>query len=207
MFMITAVQTNAYRATKDMIYLDHAATQMAAYLDKLQQPDGLFQHADDVPAYWGRGDGWVAAGFTELLTNLPKDHPLYPKIMAGYQKMMAALLKYQAPDGMWRQLIDHADSWPETSGTGMFVFAMASGVRNGWLDAAQYKEPARKAWIGLSAFLNDAGQVRDVCVGTNKYDMKQGADGMVAYYQNRGKVVGDLHGQAAFVWAAWAMVR
>src|SRR5882762_977500 len=67
MYMITAVQVQAYRATKDVRYLDRAALTMAAYLDKLQQPNGLFYHAADSPFYWGRGNGWVAAGMTELL--------------------------------------------------------------------------------------------------------------------------------------------
>ncbi len=74
MFMITAVQTEAYRATKDEKYIDHAAKEMAMYLDSLQQPNGLFYHAPDVPFFWGRGDGWMASGnvFTSSsLTNRP----------------------------------------------------------------------------------------------------------------------------------------
>ena len=62
MYMITAVQVQAYRATGDSKYLDRAAKAMVAYLDKLQQPNGLFFHAPDVPFYWGRGNGWMAAG-------------------------------------------------------------------------------------------------------------------------------------------------
>ena len=61
MYMITAVQVQAYRATGDAKYVDRAALEMAAYLDKLQQPNGLFFHAADVPFFWGRGNGWVAA--------------------------------------------------------------------------------------------------------------------------------------------------
>src|SRR6185503_4510764 len=57
MFMVTGLQMQAYRATKDPVYMNRAAVEMAAYLDKLQQPNGLFHHADDVPFYWGRGDG------------------------------------------------------------------------------------------------------------------------------------------------------
>src|ERR1017187_6742082 len=67
MFMITAVEVQAYRATGDRKYIDRAALEMTAYLDKLQQPNGLFFHAPDVPFYWGRGDGWVAVGMAELL--------------------------------------------------------------------------------------------------------------------------------------------
>jgi rhamnogalacturonyl hydrolase YesR len=53
MFMITVVQVQAYRATKDRKYIDRAALTMAAYLDKLQQPNGLFFHAADSAFYWG----------------------------------------------------------------------------------------------------------------------------------------------------------
>src|SRR6266403_1494608 len=66
MYMITIVQVQAFRATGDSKYLDRAALEMAAYRDKLQQPNGLFFHAPDAPFYWGRGNGWVAAGMTEL---------------------------------------------------------------------------------------------------------------------------------------------
>ena len=62
MYMITAVQAEAFRATRDRKYLDRAALTMAAYLDRLQQPNGLFFHAADSAFYWGRGNGWVAAG-------------------------------------------------------------------------------------------------------------------------------------------------
>ncbi len=67
MYMLTILQLEAYRATGDKKYLDRDAHEMVAYLDKLQQPNGLFYHAPDVPFFWGRGDGWVAAGMTEML--------------------------------------------------------------------------------------------------------------------------------------------
>lgn len=72
MYMITAVEAQAFRATRDPKYLDRAALTMAAYLDKLQQPNGLFFHAADSAFYWGRGNGWVAAGMAELLRSLRK---------------------------------------------------------------------------------------------------------------------------------------
>lgn len=115
MYMLTMLQLEAYRATGDKKYLDRDAKEMVAYLDKLQQPNGLFFHAPDVQFYWGRGDGWVAAGMAEMLSTLPENHPDRARIMKGYKLMMTALLKYQGKDGMWRQLIDKDDAWPETS--------------------------------------------------------------------------------------------
>src|SRR5215472_17225308 len=55
MYMLTILQLEAYRATGDRKYLDRDAKEMAAYLDKLQQTNGLFYHAPDVPFVWGRG--------------------------------------------------------------------------------------------------------------------------------------------------------
>lgn len=106
MYMITLVQVQAYRATGESKYIDRAALEMAAYLDKLQQPNGLFYHALDAPFFWGRGNGWVAAEMAELLRSLPANHPLRPRIMESYRKMMASLLKFQGKDGTWRQLLD-----------------------------------------------------------------------------------------------------
>ena len=200
MFMITAVQIQAYRATGETKYADRAATAMVAYLDRLQQPNGLFFHAPDSPFYWSRGNGWMAAGFAELLRSLPADHPARPRILAGYRTMMASLLRMQGEDGLWRQLLDHAEAWPETSGTGMFAFAMITGVKAGWLDASVYAQPARKAWLGLVSHLDAAGNIDHVCAGTNK-------GSSVQYYLDRPRNVGDLHGQAPVLWAASALLR
>ena len=200
MYMITILQTQAFRATGDKVYLDRAAREAVAYLDKLQQPNGLFYHAPNVPFFWGRGDGWFAAGMSELLTSLPADHPQRARIFAGYQKMMAALLANQAAAGMWHQLIDDPKSWPETSSTGMFAFAFITGVKQGWLDANTYGPAARKAWLKLITYLNDDGAIRDVCAGT-------GAQNNHDYYLARPRLVGDFHGQAPVLWCATALLR
>ena len=200
MYMITAIQAQAFRATGDMTYLERAAKTMVAYLDKLQQPNGLFFHAPDAQFYWSRGNGWQAAGMTELLLSLPKDHALRPRIVKGYNLMMESLLKYQSEDGLWRQLVDHPESWVETSGTGMFTFAFVTGVKKGWLPKKTFGPAARKAWLGLAKHIDSNANVTDVCVGTNK-------GFSVQYYMDRARAVGDLHGQAAALWSVMALLR
>lgn len=199
MFMITALQAQAYRATKDEKYINRAAKEMVLYLDSLQKPNGLFYHAPDVPFFWGRGNGWMAAGMAEMLSALPANNPDRPRIIKGYQTMMSALLAYQAPSGMWRQLIDEPTSWEESSSTGMFAYAMVVGVKKGWLNKEKYAPAARKAWLGLVSQLDENGDVKEVCEGTNKKNDKQ-------YYLDRKRVVGDLHGQAPILWTAAALV-
>lgn len=200
MYMSTILQVQAFRAAGDSKYLDRAALEMVAYLDKLQQPNGLFFHAPDVPFFWGRGDGWFAAGMAELLRSLPADHSKRPRILEGYRRMMKALLTNQGTDGMWRQLIDHPESWPETSSTGMFTFAMITGVNNGWLDEQTYGPAARKAWIALVGYIDQNADVTNVCVGTGKKNDLE-------YYLTRPRRTGDMHGQAPVLWAASALLR
>jgi len=199
-FMITAVQAQAYRATAQRRYIDRAAREMVLHLDKLQEPNGLFFHSPDAPFFWGRGNGWIAAGLSDLLRALPADNPDRPRIMKGYQTMMAALLQYQAASGMWRQLIDDPEAWPETSCTGMFAFAFISGVKEGWLDEKIYGPAARKSWLALITYLNADGDIREVCQRTAKKNSRD-------HYLNRKRMTGDMHGQAPVLWCATALLR
>lgn len=200
MYMITAVQAQAYRVTGEEKYIERAAREMVFYLKELQKPNGLFYHAPDVPFYWGRGNGWMAAGMAELLSSLPETNEHYAVIMEGYRTMMASLLRYQTPAGMWRQLIDDEESWPETSGTGMFTFAMITGVKKGWLDVKTYGPAVKKAWLTLVSYLDENDDMREVCEGTNKKNDRQ-------YYLDRRRITGDMHGQAPLLWCAAALLR
>jgi unsaturated rhamnogalacturonyl hydrolase len=198
MYMITILQVQAFRASGDSKYLDRAAHEMLAYLDRLQRPNGLFYHAPDAPFYWARGNGWVAAGMAEILSSLPARHPARKRILRSYRKMMSSVLKYQDRDGMWHQLVDHAESWPETSGSAMFTYAMIRGVKSGWLPG-KYASAARKAWLALVTYLEPNGDLRNVCEGTGKKNDFQ-------YYLDRKRLTGDLHGQAPMLWCAWALL-
>lgn len=200
MFMITAVQSQAFRATGDRKYIDRAAREMILYLDTIQLDNGLFYHSPTAHFSWGRGNGWMAAGMSEILRAMPADHPDRPRIMEGYHKMMATLLEHQAEDGMWRQIIDDPGFWKETSSTAMFTYAMITGVKNGWLDEQVYGAAARKAWISLVGYIDDDDNVTEICEGTGTSSDRN-------YYMNRKRNTGDFHGQAPMLWCATALLR
>lgn len=199
MFMITIVQAQAYHVTGKREYIDRAAKEMVVYLDELQRPNGLFYHAPDVPYFWARGNGWMAAGMAELLLFTPKDNPNRTRILEGYRLMMKSLKGYQSESGMWNQLVDKTDCWPETSGSAMFAYAVIMGVKKGWLDATEYGPVARKAWIALVSYINEDGDVEEVCVGTDKKNDLQ-------FYYNRPRITGDYHGQAPMLWCTYALL-
>ena len=199
MYMITTIQAQAYRVTGDSKYMDRAAREMVLYLDSIQQPSGLFYHAPTAPFCWGRGNGWMAVGMSELLRMLPEDNPDRTAIMKGYLKMMEKLKDTQGENGMWKQVVDDVTMWEETSGSAMFTYAIITGVKKGWLPAEEYGPVARNGWIALARYVNKKGDVEAVCEGTMLGDNSD-------HYRNRKPLTGDLHGQAPVLWCAYALI-
>lgn len=200
MYMVGSLQIQAFKSLKDTVYLNRAACQLVTYCEKLQRPNGLFYHRNDAPFYWGRGNGWGAAAMAEVLDVLPVSNRYYHPLMNSYKKMMGGLLALQGKDWMWHQLLDDPSSFAETSCTGMFLYAMATGLSKGWLPRNDYGEAVQQGWNALSGYVNENGAVRKVCVGTNAKKNKK-------HYLNRPRSTGNFHGEAAVLWAATAMVR
>lgn len=202
-YMTGSLMVQAYRATKDMKYIDFFAEYMLTYMEKLQQSNGLYWHKTDSKNYWGRGNGWSAAGSTELLQVLPTTHAKYAAVLAGYQKQMKGLLTVQKENGIWMQLLGSTDpkNWEETSGSAMFLFAIFTGLKNGWLESDTFLEPAKKGWMALAGFLQGA-KLASVAAGFWP------STGTASDYLNAAKgAPGDSHGTAAFLWAATAAVN
>ena len=195
MFMATAVLAPSGARAGHERDLDRAARLLIEYAARLQQASGLFHHATDGPAAWGRGNGFAALGLMETLTRMGPSHPARAQVLAIYRRQMAAALAHQAPDGTWRQIIDAPGAYREESATAMLLSAMARGVRLGWLDRS-YLPAIRRAWRALSAHVTDEGAVIDVCAGT-------GAGPTRRYYFDRPAVTGaDDRGGAMALLAA-----
>ena len=198
-YMISFLQTQAWRVDGDRRHLDLAAAEMAMYLEKIQLANGLFYHAPDVPYAWARGNGWMAAGMALLLSCLPEDNPHWTAIRDAYLRMMSTLRRFQRSDGLWGQLVDEPDSWGETSGSAMFAFAFQEGINQGLLPADPYEACVRRAYAALVARMDEYGNISDVCEGTGKKNDH-------AYYLARGRVNGDPHGQAPMLWLCSALM-
>lgn len=200
MYMVGSLQVQAFKSTGDTVYLNRAAKTIKVYCDKLQRPNGLFYHRADAPFYWGRGNGWAAAAFAELIQVLPEDHIYYADIKSAYQKMMKTLISFQGADGMWHQLLDDPASYAEASCTGMFIYALATGMDFGWLAADAYASIVSKGWDALAGYVDEEGRTESVCIGTNAKNSKE-------HYLTRPTKTGNFHGQAAVLWSATALLR
>jgi unsaturated rhamnogalacturonyl hydrolase len=111
--------------------------------------------------YWGRGNGWVLAGLARMLEQMPADfeqRAAYEKI---YLDMAARLVELQQADGNWRSsLLDQeAEPVPESSGTGLLVFALAWGLNNNLLEGDAYSNSVRKGWQALINAVHPNGKL------------------------------------------------
>jgi len=196
----TTMQSLAYAATGREKYLNRAVMQVLTYAKKFQEPSGLFYHGPESQFFWGRGNGWCAAAFAELLSVMPESHAKRPEVLAAYRRMMDALLMHQDRRGIWRQLIDDPKSWVETSSSGMFLFALSEGVKRRWLPDKPYRTAVERAWPALAAFVDQQGRLAEVCVGTGHGKTRE-------HYLDRPRQLGDAHGQAGMLWAAASIIE
>jgi len=165
MFMATSVLARVAARSGDDRYAQAAGRLLTEYAGKLQRADGLFVHAIDGPHAWGRGNGFAALGVVDALTYLPAAWPQRPAVLGIYRRHMSALLKHQADDGAWRQVIDEPAAYRELTVTAMTVAAMARGVRLGWLDRT-FVPAIERGWGAVRARVAKDGALRDVCPST-----------------------------------------
>lgn len=177
----------------DQKFIDDAANNIIHQGALEADTDGLWFHGYFVndkkhaPFKWGRGNGWVTVTLVEALSAMPDNDPLRPKLIELLKNQIEGLKKVQAPDGMWRQVLDKPELWEETSCTAMFAYGIARAANRGWIDASDMAV-ARKAFAGIAKNVTEDGVVKGTCQGTN---IGQDLD----YYINRPRPDDDLHGR------------
>lgn len=101
--------------------------------------------------YWSRGNGWVFAALARVLDRLPPAAPNRSEYESDFRAMAGALASLQRSDGFWNpSLMDPSHfGGPETTGTSLFVYGMAWGIRTGLLSESEYGDVVRRAWQGM----------------------------------------------------------
>jgi unsaturated rhamnogalacturonyl hydrolase len=191
---------------------DEVANQLLIYARHLQVESGLFIHAWDEsglqpwadpvthrsPEHWCRAIGWYGMASTQVLDELPADHPQRQQIIDVVRRLVAAMARYQDPGtGRWFQVVDKgglAGNWTETSCSSMYTYTIAKAVQRGYVSRT-YLPAARQGYRGVlarAAILPDGlTDIVDICIGTNVGDL--------AFYFARPRATNDLHGLGAFL--------
>ncbi|WP_433939681.1 glycoside hydrolase family 88/105 protein [Paenibacillus lautus] len=163
------------------------------------------------PHYWSRALGWYAMALVDSLEYFPVDHPKRGTIMGIFERLSRALGRYQEKEsGLWFQVLDQGSregNYLETSGSSMFIYALAKGVRLHYLEQPS-RSIAERAYEGLVqrfVEIDDAGvHLHSICHGAGLSDDRNGS---YEYYIGE-KVVSDAQiGVAPFILASLEMER
>ena len=198
MFMSATILGRAFRLTGNPKYSDILSDFLLS--GKIQQSHGLFWHCRSAAYYWGRGNGFAAMGLAEALTYLPEDHANRYDIVLMYKRLMDSLGRLQHHSGMLNQVLDIPGSYLEFTATCMMGYAMARGIRLGFL-SDEFNSVVVQAWKGVSERVDEVGNVVDACSST-------GVQENVREYVDRPAIFGydDRSGGMA-IWFAVEMER
>jgi unsaturated rhamnogalacturonyl hydrolase len=164
------------------------------------------------PHFWGRAIGWYAMALVDVLDYVPENHSRREQIVAILNRLSVALAQVQdATTGLWYQVLDQgarAGNYLESSASCMFVYALAKGVRQGYLPE-QYLAIARKGYQGIvQEFITIEAEglvtLEKTCavagLGGNPY-----RDGSFAYYVGERVAANDYKGVGPFILASLEM--
>lgn len=167
-FMGCAILAQTGGLTGDRKYFDMALRHFRFMRNLCLREDGIYRHSPLDEAAWGRGNGFPALGLALTLSDTPESHSGRAEILEGYREHMKALLSHQDPTGMWHNVIDRVGSFRELTSTSMIGFALARGLRRGWLEGDEFRQAVDRAWYGLKTRVAADGSLVDVCRSTGK---------------------------------------
>lgn len=164
------------------------------------------------PHFWGRAMGWYAMGIVDTLDHFPKGHPRRKEIEAILERLVTAISKVQdQKSGVWWDILDlggKEKNYLESSCSAMFVYAIARGVREGYLNE-KYLPIAVRGWDGIKKeFIKTNaeghaewhGTVSVSGLGGNPY-----RDGSYEYYMSEKIRLNDAKGLGPAIKAALEM--
>jgi unsaturated rhamnogalacturonyl hydrolase len=162
------------------------------------------------PMFWGRAIGWYVMAIVDVLDYLPRNNPKRDALIAILNRTMTALQKVQDKSGTWWLILDmpgREKNYLEASASCMFTYALAKGVRMGYLPTS-FMKTANTAWSGIQkeffetkdGGLNLLRTIGGAGLGGNPY-----RDGTFNYYVGERIVTNDPKGIGACLLASVEM--
>jgi len=161
------------------------------------------------PNFWARAMGWFMMAITDILDYFPLEHPQRETLIQIFRHATEATLAVQDETSwVWYQILDQAGrpgNYLEASASCMFVYAIAKGVRLGYLDPSNLQS-VRRGYQGiLDQFVvideHSYVNLNRICsvggLGGNPY-----RDGSFEYYISEPVVSNDYKGFGPFIMAS-----
>jgi unsaturated rhamnogalacturonyl hydrolase len=169
----------------------------------------------DSSEFWARGMGWYMMALVDTLDDYPEDNPGRATLIAILRREAAAIKRYQdQKTGLWYDVMNkpgEKGNYFEASAACMFVYALAKGVRRGYLpdiEPSGYLAVAERGYKGILAqFIRTQGNEVSLA-GTVKASGLGGSpyrDGTYAYYIGEKVIDNDPKGVGALLLASTEM--
>ena len=194
--------------------LDEACRQIRLFADRLRDPaTGLYCQGEGYGIFpswpprerrrtegaWARGNGWMMLAVVELLDALPEGHPQRGSVRRILTDFVGALRGYQGQEGMWHQVVNRQDSYPELSGTCLLLYGMARGRCRGWIEE-DLSDVLEKGCRAILRCVDREANIRRVCIGTPFQECEQA-------YCDLPAPLNDPHGHGPFLLACCELCR
>jgi unsaturated rhamnogalacturonyl hydrolase len=167
------------------------------------------------PLFWARAMGWYADALVDALDYFPATHPKRKALIDILNRLVNAVEKQQdKTTGLWYDIMNYngpgkEKNYFEASASCQFTYAIAKGVRKGYLPAAKIAI-AKKGYDGIvkqfikveNGQTNLHGTVKVSGLGGNPY-----RDGSFEYYMSEPVIVNDPKGLGAFLLASYEMEK
>ena len=156
--------------------------------------------------FWLRSTGWYLMALVDTIGECREElYEHYRALVDIFRESLRGVLQYQAPDGLFFQVIDHPEAdgnYTETSGSAMIAYALLKGVRLGILDPEKYLPIGKRVFeVLVQTKLTDEG-LTDICwVAGLGPEKNPNRDGSVAYYLSEPKKTNDAKGVGPFIMA------
>jgi len=178
--------------------------------DESKQMQWANKETGTSPNFWARAMGWYADALVDALDYFPEDHPKRRALIDILNRLINAIEKQQdKTTGLWYDVMNYGGAgkeknYFEASASSQFVYAVAKGVRKGYLPATKITI-AKKGYDGIvkrfikveNGQTNLYGTVKVSGLGGNPF-----RDGSFQYYMSEPVIVNDPKGIGAFLLAS-----
>jgi unsaturated rhamnogalacturonyl hydrolase len=180
--------------------------------DESKQERWANKQTGDSSQFWARAIGWAMMALVDTISYYPENDPGRRQLIAELKRDAAAVARYQdSKTGLWYQVMDRAGAkgnYLESSASCMFVYALAKGVRRGYLPRS-YLANAARGYSGIQSHFIQSGADGDVSLTGTAQAAGLGGDpyrdGSYAYYISEKTTTDDPKGVGAFLLAATEM--
>lgn len=137
---------------------------------------GLFRHKWDESsgtyarsALWAVGNGWALTGLMRAVGAAKgSQDSVLPFLVQEFLKLADAMARFQRADGLFHDVLDDPDSFPETESAEMFAYSLYNMVSWGMI-SRDYLERADRARDAARARVDRWGYVRG-CAGSPRFE-------------------------------------